>query len=133
MKEEASDEELESKAEVDKLPLPSRSIFKVAIQNSKHSLAYLTLSEYDCTKAIQDVIESGQLNLVNKILDKIPKSQQLNIKNAKGQNLLHIFVTCNHCQMDDQALRHFFESLIARNVNVVEVDSDGRTVLHYAC
>ena len=53
-----SDSELDKWIERDSEPMISRSIFKVAIQNSMFSLAYLTLSEYDCTKALEDVIQS---------------------------------------------------------------------------
>jgi len=86
-----SEEKLLKYNKADKKPLESSSVFKIAILNQRHSLAYLTLNGYDCSKAIQDAIMSKQLNLILKILGKIPAHEKLDkVANKEGQSILHI-------------------------------------------
>ena len=139
--EEDSDEEdeqleLMQLEKMDNDPWPSRSIFKVSIQNNQHTLAYLTLGRYENTKAIQDAIESKQFNLIYKILDKIPPHEKLNsVVNKDKQNLSQILfrnLDLRHYS-DEEKLKDLMQLFQKRGVDLKVKDASGRQIIHYVC
>ena len=113
----------------------SDSLFKYCIENNYQNVIYYILNQgYDEFQAISDSLSSAKFKFCVVLLERINSisTSKLQIKNNKGQSLLHIL--CNNKATDQKELiENIYNILITKiNLKINEFDNDMHTPLYYA-
>ena len=132
--EDLNEKDDESKEEKNKLL--SDSIFKYCIEKNSQNIIYYVLNQgYDEFKAISEALSSAKFKFCMVLLERFNSisTSKLQIKNEKGQTLLHILCNNENDEANKELIEKIYTMLTSRiNLNKNEFDKDMHTPLYYA-
>ena len=129
----------ESDGEDDKVKknkLLSDSIFKYCIEKNSQNIIYYVLNQgYDEFKAISEALSSAKFKFCIVLLERFDSisTSKLQIKNDKGQTLLHILCNNKNDETNKELIEKIYNMLTQRiKLNKNEFDNFMHTPLYYA-
>jgi len=113
----------------------SESLFKYCIEQNYQNVIYYILNQgYDEFQAISDSLSSAKFKFCVVLLERINSisKSKLQIKNNKGQSLLHILCN-NKATYQKELIENIYNILTTKiNLKINEFDNDMHTPLYYA-
>ena len=120
----------------EKNKLLSDSIFKYCIEKNSQNIIYYVLNQgYDEFRAISEALSSAKFKFCMVLLERFNSisTSKLQIKNEKGQTLLHILCDNKSDETNKELIEKIYIMLTQRiNLNKNEFDKDLHTPLYYA-
>ena len=114
----------------------SESLFKYCIEKNCQNIIYYILNQgYDEFQAISDSLSSAKFKFCIVLLERFNSisTKKLQIKNNKGQTLLHILCNNkNNLENEDFIEKIYYILTTKINLNINEFDKDMHTPLYYA-
>lgn len=135
--EESSEEEEEDEPDTCDLGKAGDSIspFMIAIKRNWQGLSFLILeSGFDLSLAVLDCFKAGKLNYVYTLLLKKEEGGFYQMKNQDGQNIAHLFskYSTNLQKNNLDLYTKIYNTIVKKGISFKEVDTFGKTALHYA-
>ena len=120
----------------EKNKLLSDSIFKYCIEKNSQNIIYYVLNQgYDEFRAISEALSSAKFKFCMVLLERFNSisTSKLQIKNEKGQTLLHILCDNKSDETNKELIEKIYIMLTQRiNLNKNEFDKYLHTPLYYA-
>ena len=130
------EEENEEEEKEEKNKLLSDSIFKYCIEKNSQNIIYYVLNQgYDEFKAISEALSSAKFKFCMVLLERFNSisTSKLQVKNSKGQTLLHILCDNENDEANKELIEKIYNMLTQRiKLNKNEFDKGMHTPLYYA-
>ena len=127
---------LEQEKKSSKNILLSDSLFKYCIEKNSQNIIYYILNQgYDEFQAISDSLSSAKFKFCLVLLERFNSisTSKLQIKNKKGQTLIHILCNNKSNVENKELIEKIYNILTTKlNLDISEFDNDMHTPLYYA-
>ena len=128
-------EENEEKDE-NKNKILSESLFKYCIEKNSQNIIYYILNQgYDEFQAISESLSAAKFKFCIVLLERFNSisTNKLQIKNKKGQTLLHILCNNKNNELNKELIEKIYNFLTTKvKLDINEFDNDKHTPLYYA-
>ena len=116
--------------------LLSESLFKYCIEKNSQNIIYYILNQgYNAFQAISDSLSSAKFKFCVVLLKRFNSisTNKLQIKNSKGQTLMHILCNNKSYNENKQLIEQIYKILTTKiKLDISEFDKDMHTPLYYA-
>ena len=116
--------------------LLSESLFKYCIEKNSQNIIYYILNQgFNAFQAISDSLSSAKYKFCVVLLNRFNSisTNKLQIKNNKGQTLMHILCNNRSSNENKQLIEQIYNILTKKiNLDISEFDNDMHTPLYYA-